>query len=1128
MAPMTVQAIPPSPERMRSVSWALPAWLSLGAVLYITLMPFRFDDLGLAQAWEIYRSMEWPRMKSRARQEWVANVLLFMPLGFCWMAWLSGGMRSPAARLVTGALACLFCLAVTASVEFMQTWMPLREPSPADLSANFTGGVLGVLAWCWFHPRWPRWRDALRTQGLQRALALYAIVYLLVGLLPFDLLLSMQELRTKLSSGHAGWWIAGAGCGAGLRCTLSRLLEAAISVPLGVYLALRWKLDKPGRRTLGLAAALGVGVAMELGQLFTVSGIAEGRSVLVRAAGVCIGLLCHAGRERLLRRDLLARHGRALVAWAAVPYVLTLLALNTGIRGFHFDLARAGRTLADLHFLPFYYHYLVSQAAAIGSVMSHMAMYAPVGAAVWLWGLASYAPHRRRYGVAAAWAGALAVLMETAKLFVAGRHPDYTDALIAMFAAVATLFVLSWLWRQSFAPAATAPADGAAAAAPAAVSEAVPGVVPKAVPGAVPAAMTALAPSSPVRFMRLLGVALGVLVLYAASNWPVAAGWLLLGLAAYAALLWRYPAVWLLVIPALVPVLNLSLYSGRFFFDELDLFVLATLAVAAWRWRTGRARIDERTDERIDSDGLPRVTVWALVVFGCSLLAGVVFTLLPWQAPGVDDWVQYGSRYNALRAAKGFVWAVLLYTLLRQSALPVPHQLRRYFVPGMVSGLALGILIVLRERMVYPGLFDFDSGYRISGAFADMHVGGPSIEAWLVMATPFILLWAWQRRSPWCLLPALALFVLAMYALAVTYARGGYFGMAVALLLAMAGLLAAWRVAAPAQRWRLAVLLLLPMGAVGVIIAQVGSGFAGQRMAQIDADMAQRLAYWRSAMDLAKADGGVNWFGNGPGSFPRIYLTANADGRIPANFSLIETLEGNRLRLGAGDSLFINQRIDLPRVPAYSLEMRVRAAAPAALGVFVCEKSARYSFDCHAERFRIPVDETGAWTDLRWAFGLEDFTVRPAPLQRGLTLAIAHYGGTGVLEIDRVRLLDAGGADYLRNGAFDQGLRYWYMSSDHLDAWRIENQWIEIWFDQGWLGLLAFGLLVLAALLQLGAAAVRGRAEEALLLASLAGVLAVGVFSTVFWSPRLMMLFFLVLLLALAYSRAAEAERGGH
>jgi O-antigen ligase len=472
-----------------------------------------------------------------------------------------------------------------------------------------------------------------------------------------------------------------------------------------------------------------------------------------------------------------------------------------------------------------------------------------------------------------------------------------------------------------------------------------------------------------------------------------------------------------------------------------------------------------------------------------------------------------------LYAVKGFAWAALLYALLRQSDLPVSQQLRGYFVPGMVGGLALGLLVVLRERLVYPGLFDFDSAYRIAGAFADMHVGGPSVETWLVMATPFVLLWAWQRRSAWGLLPALALFLLALYALAVSYSRGGYFGMALALVIAMLGLLAAWRGAPPLRRRRLAVLLLLPLGAAAGIAAQVGGGFAGQRVAQIEEDMEQRLANWQEALELARADGGVNAFGNGPGSFPRLYLTGNRQGHVPANFTLVETPEDNRLRIGAGDSFYFNQRVALPRAGAYRVEMRVRAAGTAAVAIFVCEKYVRYSFDCEAERFVIAGSDE--WTELRWEFEWEDFASRPAPLQRGLALSIAHYGGSGVLEIDHIGLKDAGGTEYLENGGFDDGLHHWYMSSDDLDSWRIENQWVEIWFDQGWFGLAAFVALVLGALCYLGVAAVRGSVDDALMLAALAGVLAVGVFSTVFWSPRLAMLFFLVLLLALASRREA-------
>ena len=113
------------------------------------------------------------------------------------------------------------------------------------------------------------------------------------------------------------------------------------------------------------------------------------------------------------------------------------------------------------------------------------------------------------------------------------------------------------------------------------------------------------------------------------------------------------------------------------------------------------------------------------------------------------------------------------------------------------------------------------------------------------------------------------------------------------------------------------------------------------------------------------------------------------------------------------------------------------------------------------------------------------------------------------------------GEKLLHDGDFAAGSRHWYFTTDHLWPWRVENQWLEIWLDQGWLGLLAFVVLTLAAFGRWLKGAVQGRFEDACLLASLAGVLTIGVLSTVFWSPRLSLLFYLILLLGVAasYSR---------
>lgn len=1085
--------------------WILPAWLSLGAILYITLLPFRFEDLSFAEAWETYRSMRFGELRASARQQWVANAFMFLPLGFFWMAWLTRGVRTVAGRMAVGVFVALLCLTVTATVEFIQAWIPRRVPSLIDLSGNFTGGVAGVLLWALVGPRLAGWRAGLNSHWLHSALTLYVIVYILAALVPFDFLLSWSEWQGKLASGHWGWWSAESGCNAGLRCGLLRGIEIVLTIPVGVWLVLQLRGLARRPWLAGAAVGIGFGIAMEIGQLLTVSGIAEGRSVLARAFGVMLGIQGYMHREHLLRPEWLGHHGRTLVAWLAAPYVLVLFLVNVGVRDLRFDLGRAAQTLSDLQWLPFYYHYMVSESVAIASVMLHLVMYAPVGAAVWLWGLAPQAPRRDRRLEAVLWAAGLALVMESGKLFVAGRHPDFTDVLIAAVAALAAFALLSWAWRQWLEPAGRIAAESDNRPSASYHDDTWRSASANDNTRATP------------MVMRVVAVALGGVTLVAALTWPVAAVWLLLGLVAYGAWLWRRPEAWLLVIPALIPVMNLSHLSGRFFFDELDLFVLATLAVAAWRWRSGRGWVV-----------LPRPALWALAIFAGSMALSLLVALLPWQPIDVNAWSHYASQYNALRVAKGLAWALLLFALLRQSDQPVSVQVERWFVPGMAIGLVLGVLAVLRERLVYPGLLNFDSRYRISGLFTDMHAGGPSIETWLVMTAPFVLLWAWLRHDWRGWLPALVVFGLAIYALAVTYSRGGYLGMGVALLVLAVGVIAALRQGVATSRIRLAALVVLPLLVTGIVVSQVAGGFAGQRMGQVAGDMDQRIAHWSIARQMAATGGGINWRGRGLGSFPRQYHAGNPFGRIPGNYAIGDEAGERFLRLGRGDSLFINQRIGLPRVDGYRLEARLRADVPSRLSVHVCEKFIRYSFNCRAGRLEVTADEVGQWAVFDWAFDLGDFDDGNRLLRRGLTVALSHSGGDNLIAIDRLSLTGPDGRDYIANGGFDHGLRHWYPTTDNLWPWRVENQWLEIWFDQGWLGLLAFtALTLIAAVVMTRRLLLQGSLVHAFLLAALAGALAVGLFSTIFWSPRLMLLFFLILLLGLVFKDDSRAISAG-
>ncbi|TVR57198.1 MAG: VanZ family protein [Candidatus Competibacteraceae bacterium] len=1101
------------------------ALLSLLAVLYLTLLPFEFQEVAVADAWRQFLAMQVGPLRSRARQQWMANALMFLPLGFFMTAWLTVNLRSGFARLLTATLVGVFCLLVTAAVEFGQIWLPYRNPSLHDISANFTGGVAGAALWLAAGRRLAPLVTVGRREGLQisgaRALGLYAAFYVAVSLLPFDFFLSLDELRARLASDHWSWWKRADYCLESLiQC---RMLEAAqylLAVPLGLWLRQRFDRRRAGP---ALLAAIAVGVAVEAAQWLLVTGRADGFSALLRAAGAASGVLLVPALWRLDLRRMRNRWGGTLALLLVVPYVLTLFALTLGNSEFHGDITRAREQFQSLRLLPFYYHYFVPEAVAIRSVLLNLMLYAPLGGLLWLWCGDDRGSGARP--VAVALLGALAALVvEAGKLFVDGLRPDPTSVWLGATAAWLGWWLCTWVWRQHrLTPIRRSDVVGNPQPP---LGKRVQALTPgtrgedRRVAGsgaqdagrwgegiardASESGAESLGSESVSRIARSIGVMLLIVTLGLAITWPVASPWLVVALIFYAAWLWRQSAAWLLVIPVLVPTLNLSLYTGRFFFDELDLFLLATVAVIALRWQAGRGIVS-----------LPRTVAWALAVFALSVAISLGIGLLPLPPADANALVHYTNNYNALRDAKGFLWALLLFALLRQSQLSVEDLMQRWFVPGMALGLTGAAGVVLWERAAYPGLFDFEIRYRISGLFTDMHVGGPSIEAYLVMATPFALLWAWQRRHWAWQIPTLGLLVIVLYGVVVTYSRAGYLGMVVALGVILAGALAGAVALRGSRRWRLAALALLPLVVAGLVLPHMTGSFFESRIMQLESDLDSRKAHWRLVMDLRGPGLREAVFGSGLGRFPQAYAWGNPEGRSPANFGYAKRAEETVLRLGTGDSLFINQRLSLPHRGDYIVEITARADQPSRLALFVCEKHVRHFFTCVDDRVHLPEagSNEGPWL---WRFNTDGLATGPWFARRQLTFSFANTTNDSIIDIKRLSLMSSDGRELLRNGDFSQGGRYWYFSTDHLWPWRTENQWLEVFFAQGWLGLLSFIALTLFGMLALLRSAARGVFDDACLLAALAGTLAVGVFSAVFWSPRLSLLFYLILLLGVA------------
>ena len=206
----------------------------------------------------------------------------------------------------------------------------------------------------------------------------------------------------------------------------------------------------------------------------------------------------------------------------------------------------------------------------------------------------------------------------------------------------------------------------------------------------------------------------------------------LVGLGFYALLLWRYRNAWLLVVPAALPLLNLAPGTGRFFFDEFDMLMATTVAMALWHGPDPTR------------SAFSRPLGFALTLFGLSIVISLVIGLLPLSPLDANAFTNYLSHYNSLRVAKGFLWAIPLIVLMRWME---SDRVMRLFVPGMWLGLAGVIAVGVAERASFASLVNLTVPYRITATFSTMHTGGSEIETYLVTAIPFVWL-AFSKEWP--------------------------------------------------------------------------------------------------------------------------------------------------------------------------------------------------------------------------------------------------------------------------------------------------------------------------------------------------------------------------------------------
>jgi glycopeptide antibiotics resistance protein len=387
-----------------------------------------------------------------SRTNYLANMLLFVPVGFG----LSGALLLGRTRPIQAGLAGVFIvpasIAVSLMAEFLQVFVPGRIVSRHDVTAQTLGCLVGLAAWLAAGERLTGWlrtaSDRHRGDRLARALSAYAVAWAFVNLAPFDITVDPGVLARRVRAGLVSV-VPFANTGLSIERFAWEIVATTISaVPLGALGLVGWA-GLGARRQSSAAFAFGAAAVllMELAQIFVRSHAADGTDVVFGWLGVAIGVrigrtaLSHRAAEQLLPRHTISAHAAvALLAWCVL-----LCAYHWLPYDFVFDTDLVKDRLSRLSPVPFVGYWTGSELNVLKNVLVKVGLAAPFGV------IAAFVVRHAEVGrnlLLAGWVIVAAVVfgvIEAGQMLLPSRTPDPTDVLMSVAGSAAGFWIGWWL-----------------------------------------------------------------------------------------------------------------------------------------------------------------------------------------------------------------------------------------------------------------------------------------------------------------------------------------------------------------------------------------------------------------------------------------------------------------------------------------------------------------------------------------------------------------------------------------------------------------------------------------------------------------------------------------------------------
>ena len=287
----------------RRFHFAVLAMLFTFIAIYGSLVPLEYRPTSLDDAFARFRSIPYLQLNVEARADWVANILLFVPISFLWVAVATVDSRSKLYRAFWVTVILSICLGLSVALEFSQIWFPPRTVSQNDILAESLGSIAGAFLWLavgqtltgWTRQYFGATHSKTQIDWLLQAYLLGLLIY---SLMPLDLTIHPVELYRKYHDGKIilipSWEAEFSSLG-----LWNRVTDMLIFVPVGALATRVWLRQGQNVRSIWTSIAIGASIVtlVELGQLFVFSRFTETMDLLTGTLGVVLGVWLMQRRE---------------------------------------------------------------------------------------------------------------------------------------------------------------------------------------------------------------------------------------------------------------------------------------------------------------------------------------------------------------------------------------------------------------------------------------------------------------------------------------------------------------------------------------------------------------------------------------------------------------------------------------------------------------------------------------------------------------------------------------------------------------------------------------------------------------------------------------------------------------